>query len=902
MKTSREGAMGHAVETERGAVRGSTSNERGIMQNRRAIVALSLMLFAALLLPFPGYAQDSSSQAAQDSSNEATEGKNVGDYNVRQSIEAGYRWTDINGNMNTYNTFINLGPGFRLLDYTLDMRSLDHNGVFFDDLQFSNFGYGGDPNDVSRLHMDKNKWYDFSLMFRRDKNFWDYNLLANPFNPAALNPPGSLTTGCYVGAPTTTFPQGAPVFCSSPAVAMPNTAHRLDTVRRMQDYDLVLLPQSRLRFRLGYSHYRNEGPGFFTTDSGTIPNIPESYSYSMNAYRGGIDYQIATRTTISYEQFLNYFKQDNLVVENPTATPSLYQFQANGTPVDLGIVWSTQTPAEVFPCAVPIADSTTSPVTANAICNGFVTYNQVGRPRNFMPTENIRFQSNYLKNLDVSGSFAYSSSDYTVSDFNETAVSWTTRTSSPGGTTAGPAKTKRNQADGSAEAAYSFTDKLRIEDSFHYNAWRLPGIWNSVVGSFFVAPGATGLGAPIGTFDPANCNASNASPYNGPTCPQHTATSSADVANTFYANFWKQDMKSNTVELEYDFASRYGADVGYLYQRRQIIASALSYPTLSVYYPGGATASSANDFLAARGSCALVGGVLPGGCVLNADGSITFTPPANTTPPSVDSFTINQNAALVGFRARPVDSLRITTDFMFGYNDAAYTRIDPRQLQSYRIHVTYTPKPWASLDGSVQIDENRDNVSTVNYLQHNRSYSATAMLAPKPSFAVSLGYNYWDIFSQAIICFNYSVGPRGAPVSTAPPGVVTTACTIPNASVGAAGDQTLSNYASTDHFAHADVMWKPVKRVTATLGYGGSFVRGNTTFLNPLSPSGTIDYNYQMPYASLLINLDKGISYKTAWNYYGFNETGITNPFGLQPIPLQDFNGNTATFSIVYSF
>ena len=29
------------------------------------------------------------------------------------------------------------------------------------------------------------------------------------------------------------------------------------------------------------------------------------------------------------------------------------------------------------------------------------------------------------------------------------------------------------------------------------------------------------------------------------------------------------------------------------------------------------------------------------------------------------------------------------------------------------------------------------------------------------------------------------------------------------------------------------------------VGYGGSFVRGNTIFLNPLTPSGTLDFNYQ---------------------------------------------------------
>ncbi len=856
------------------------------------------MMFAALLLPPAGRAQDASSE---------TQGKNTGDYNIQQSIEFGYRWNGISGNNDTYDTFVNLGSGFRLLDYTVNVRSLDHNGVFFDDLSFSNFGYGGDPNDVTRLRIGKNKWYDFSALFRRDKNFWDYNLLANPFNPSALNPAGSLTTGCYVGPPTVTYPQGAPAYCSSPAIAEPNSPHGMDLVRRMQDYDLTLFPQSRVRFRLGYSRNRDEGPGFFTTDSGTIPDFPETYSYTMNAFRAGVDFQVAPRTTVSYDQFLNYFKQDNVVVENPAATPQMYGFQANGVPVDLGIIWSTQTPAEALPCAKPITDTTTTPETANPICNGFVSYSQVGRPRNSMPTEHVRFQSNYFQKFEVSSSFGYSSSDNTIPDYNETIIGWTTRTSSPGGITSGPVETKRVQVDGDVAAAYSVTDKLRIEEAFHYNSWRIPGVWSEIAGSLFVAPGATGLGAPVGDFLAANCNASNN--YNGPSCPQHAANSGADVADSYNANFFKQDMKSNTVELEYDFTARFSADVGYLYTRRQIVASALSYPTTSVYFPGGATAAAGNDYLAARGSCTLVGGVLPAGCVANADGSITYTAPAPTAGPSVDLFTINEDAALLGFRARPIDNLRITGDFAFGYNDAVYTRIDPRQLQSYKLHATYTPKPWATVDGAVEINENRDNVYTVNNLSHNRTYSFTTMLMPKPGLAVSFGYNYWDVYTQANICFNYSVTysnpappPSTLPVMTTPPGVATTACTIPNASVGAAGLETLSTYSSKDHFAHADLMWKPGKRVTASLGYGGSFVRGNTIFLNPLAPSGTVDYNYQMPYGSLMFDLGKGLSYKTTWNYYGFNETGVTNPFGLATLPLQDFNGSNVMFSFRYAF
>src|SRR5580658_8515209 len=106
---------------------------------------------------------------------EEPKGINSGGYNIQQIIELGYRSSNINGNLNTYNTFENLGSGLRLFDFEVKMHALDHNGLLFDNLTFSNFGYGGDPNNVSRLHIEKNKWYDFRLLFRRDKNFWDYN-------------------------------------------------------------------------------------------------------------------------------------------------------------------------------------------------------------------------------------------------------------------------------------------------------------------------------------------------------------------------------------------------------------------------------------------------------------------------------------------------------------------------------------------------------------------------------------------------------------------------------------------------------------------------------------------------------------------------------------------------------
>ena len=271
--------------------------------------SLPFVLFVATLFLSPV-------ARAQDDAGES-KGINSGDYNIHSTIEFGYRANEVNGNQNTYDTFENLGSGVRLFDFTLEMRSLDHHGLLFDNLSFSNFGYGGDPNDVTRLRIEKNKWYDFRVLFRRDKNFWDYNLSANPLNPAALNPVGSLTTGCFVGPPTAAFPQGAPSFCSNPAVAQNNSLHDLDLVRRMQDYDLTLLPHSAVRIRLGYSRNRDEGPSLFTTDGGTISAFNQANSYTTNSYRVGSMFDVLPRTTLSYDQFLSYYKQRQLITDNP---------------------------------------------------------------------------------------------------------------------------------------------------------------------------------------------------------------------------------------------------------------------------------------------------------------------------------------------------------------------------------------------------------------------------------------------------------------------------------------------------------------------------------------------------------------------------------------------------------
>ncbi len=264
-------------------------NRRGenIMRDRLIIGPLGLLLVVAALFLAPA-------SRAQDDS-EAVKGIDSGNYNIQQSVELGYRGTWIDGNQDTYGTFVNLKTGPRVLDYSLHARSLNHQGLLFDRLDFTNFGYGGDPDNVSRLRVDKNKWFDFSGVFRRHKNFWDYNLLANPLNPVPIMP--------SAGNPLT-FP------ITNPVHAVTQSPHSLNLVRRMQDYDLTLLPQSRVRFRLGYSRDVDEGPALTSFHGTTDLLLAQNFRMTTNAYHMGVDFRFLPKTTISYDQFLECNKQD----------------------------------------------------------------------------------------------------------------------------------------------------------------------------------------------------------------------------------------------------------------------------------------------------------------------------------------------------------------------------------------------------------------------------------------------------------------------------------------------------------------------------------------------------------------------------------------------------------------
>ena len=134
----------------------------------------------------------SSGQATSSASTDPTpgseEGKTVGDFRVTQSIELGGRISSVSGSQPMYNTLVNDQTGARILEQSLTMQSISHQGLF-DTLTANSFGWGGDPEQAARVRIAKYHWYIFSGSYQHMQNYFNYDLLANPLNPPTGRPP-----------------------------------------------------------------------------------------------------------------------------------------------------------------------------------------------------------------------------------------------------------------------------------------------------------------------------------------------------------------------------------------------------------------------------------------------------------------------------------------------------------------------------------------------------------------------------------------------------------------------------------------------------------------------------------------------------------------------------------------
>jgi hypothetical protein len=148
-------------------------------------------------------------------------GDNAGPYNITNSWEMGYRFHDVDGNRGKYRSDVNFGNGIRLLGGTLGVHSRDGKGRLFDEILLSLRGIGNDPYQFSSFRIQKNALYRYDLLWRSNEFF-------------------------------------------NPALTISGGDRFLATNRQLQDHDVTLLPQGRLRILLGYSQNGQTGAGLST--------------------------------------------------------------------------------------------------------------------------------------------------------------------------------------------------------------------------------------------------------------------------------------------------------------------------------------------------------------------------------------------------------------------------------------------------------------------------------------------------------------------------------------------------------------------------------------------------------------------------------------------------------------
>jgi hypothetical protein len=481
----------------------------------RMAMALAVLLYATIVSsPETLFAQTpTANPIAPPAPPAEPDGVTRGGYQIHQSIELGYRSTDVTGSGDMYDTLVNLQTGPRILDQTLTMQSVDHQDLLFDNLYLNSVGWGGDPNNYARLRADKSKWYNFQSSFRRDQSFFDYDLLANPLNP-----------------PT-----------STPSIPILNSPHSFATTRRMSDVDLILLPQSRASFRLGYSHNNMTGPSYSSIHEGTEASLLQDWNTTMNSYRLGVDFRIAPRTVLSYDQFLDYYKGDTDYRLNPINEALLPTAPVSS--LSLGLSIDT---VNKEPCAVvrPATSLIVNGTLTNVACSAYTSYLRNQRIRTSTPTERISLRSNYFRKLEVLGSFSYSSATSST-PLDESFAGLIPRTNTLAFTGTGTGAANRISDVADLEATLHLTQHLRLIEKFYFWAYRIPENGNfSEVDSDCINPKACTLLTPLSATMPT-------------TTP------------TLQLSSFNQTWTKNQTELAWDFSKKAGARIGYRYGDRE---------------------------------------------------------------------------------------------------------------------------------------------------------------------------------------------------------------------------------------------------------------------------------------------------------------------------------------------
>jgi len=765
-------------------------------------------------------------------------------YSIHQTVDVGGRVVGLTGSGAMYDTLVNFQSGPRVLGQTFEMRALKGNkNTLVDTISGVSTGYGGDPNSFTKLNAFKGKIYEFSGMFRRDRQYFDYDLLGNPNIPGGQSLPIGPSN-----APTGSF--AWPQVEQSPFL--------YNTVRRMTDTNLTLLPLSRVTYRVGYSQDIFQGPS--RSPSGypfaMYDAVLEEYQRnSTDDFTGAVDWKPIRGTTLTFAEEIDHYKSDSYFTMAPG---DFIAQEADGTKVALDD-YDSQTPYPTNKAcnansigATPIfspSQTTGGLPVINAACAVVTNYLRSQPTRILYPTEIFRFQSSTIKNIAMNGDFRYTNANMNLPEYYDSyqGLSGTTRSL----TYTAQAKAHRAVIAADYGIVWQASKTFSLSDQVDFSSVHQPG--TATITS--VTTQSTPATAGNETINYAGGLITTTG------APGSASLEGSGAVGTPLPAYFGQNFLTNNLTGTWDASSRATVSLTYRHETHTIAQGSPHNVALAVGATGDGTVTIDED-----------------GGIFNA----ALRPSAN--------WTVNGTVELL-------------------YADNAFTPLGPRQTKHYRLHTMYRPRPWVTISGAFNDLERHNNTNNnqsavaagddpyegpLNHVDHSRIVSLGAVLSPNEHYGFDFNYAYSDVYTATNICYD-----NGA-TSTLPGTASTTSNGAPNVCLGvySRGSTTqLVDWHARDfmdaptQYGSVALTLSPISRIHGNIGYRISSVNGSQFFNDARSVNGSLDSTYQSPFVNLAWTIHKGVIAKAEYDFYGYGEGG--------PSGSQFCSTSTSTTSVV---
>ena len=750
-------------------------------------------------------------------------------YSAHSSVDVGGRIAGISGSGAMYDTLVNLQSGPRVQGQTFELHALPGNKhTFVDDMRVFTTGFGGDPNNVAKMDFSKGKYYEFSGLFRRDRQYFDYDLLGNANVPSGLSMP--------IG------PSASP----TGSLAYPQLLHSpflFNTVRRMTDTNLTILPVSRVTFRFGYSQNIMQGP----TNTPSGYQLGGSYSLVLQEYQrnstddftGAVDWKPLRNTKLTYEEQIDHYKGGDTFSLDPA---NFIVQEADGTKAALLITYDSLNPYTSSSCIstsmggnpMLTASPTGAPII-NAACAVALSYQRSQPTRILYPTEIFRLQSSSIKNISMNGDARYTSANMNLPAYLDSfeGLSGVTHSS----TYTGIASAQRKVMAADYGIVWQASKTVSIEDQVNFSNVQQPG--SSTMTSVTTVATAKDSSTSTGN-ETINNPTLTTTVVNTATTPATATFEGSSSVGVPLPAFFGQKLITNNATVSWDATPRSVFALTYRYQDH-IIAESQSGASQNIPIPAN-----------------------------------------NTTSGMV---TIHENGGIFTVALRPSANWDVNGSAEVMYNDNAFTPMGFRQLRHYRVHTLFRPKTWATVSGAFNDLERHNNTNNnqnfpgntvvyagpLDHVDHSRVGSLGAQLFPNSHYGIDFNYSFSDVYMSDNICYLGSAS-ASLPAASTPSGA---ACP------GAATRSGIYDFGPAKDFMDAPTqdgsfafMLAPSKTVHSDLGYRVSAVNGSRFFNDAREVNGSLASTYQSPFVNFSWESHPGLVWKAEYNFFGYGEGG----------------------------